>query len=238
MGTVRFGDVYLGGSSATVGKKEMAGPLREWFDLHEENEYFGMPTFEQAESEMVRRNLAQLFEKAHIQNAGVLLGGDLLNQCTGTSFGIKESKMPFLGLYGACSTIAEGLLVGSMLVNGGYFSTAVAMASSHFCTAERQYRAPIEYGGQRAPTAQWTVTGAGAFLLGSGGRVRIKRALPGVVVEKGAVIRNCVLFKETTVRAGAKISYVIADKDVEILENRTLMGHATYPIVLFKGTKV
>ena len=91
-GYIQFGDVYLGGSSATVGKKEMAGPLREWFDLHEEDEYFGMPTFEQAESEMVRRNLAHLFEKMNLkdEDVGVLLGGDLLNQCTGTSFGIKS----------------------------------------------------------------------------------------------------------------------------------------------------
>ena len=166
-GYIRFRDVYLGGSSATVGKKEAAGPLGNWFDLVDTDEYFGMPTFEQGESEMVRRNLAHLFEKMNLQDedVGVLLGGDLLNQCVGTSFGVKERCIPFLGLYGACSTIAEGLLVGSSLVSGGFVPSAVAMASSHFCTAERQYRFPPEYGSQRPPTAQYTVTGAGAFYL-------------------------------------------------------------------------
>lgn len=166
-GYIRFRDVYLGGSSATVGKKEAAGPLGDWFDLVDPDEYFGMPTFEQGESEMVRRNLAHLFEKVNLQDedVGVLLGGDLLNQCVGTSFGVKERCIPFLGLYGACSTIAEGLLVGSSLVSGGFVPSAVAMASSHFCTAERQYRFPPEYGSQRPPTAQYTVTGAGAFYL-------------------------------------------------------------------------
>lgn len=166
-GYIRFKDVYLGGSSATVGKKEAEGPLGDWFDLVDTDEYFGMPTFEQGESEMVRRNLAHLFEKAGLkdEDVGVLLGGDLLNQCVGTSFGVKERCIPFLGLYGACSTIAEGLLVGSALVSGGFVPSAVAMASSHFCTAERQYRFPPEYGSQRPPTAQYTVTGAGAFYL-------------------------------------------------------------------------
>ena len=97
-GYIRFKDVYLGGSSATVGKKEAAGPLGDWFDLVDTDEYFGMPTFEQGESEMVRRNLAHLFEKMNLkdEDVGVLLGGDLLNQCVGTSFGVKERCIPFL----------------------------------------------------------------------------------------------------------------------------------------------
>lgn len=190
-GYITFEKSHVSCTATTVGKKEADGPMHRWFDTIEKDEYFGKATFEQAESEMVRRNLAQLFEKAHIQNAGVLLGGDLLNQCTGTSFGIKESKMPFLGLYGACSTIAEGLLVGSMLVNGGYFSSAVAMASSHFCTAERQYRFPPEYGNQRPPTAQYTVTGAGAFLLTKEvSKIRVADGQVGMIIDGGITDAN------------------------------------------------
>ena len=192
-GYIKFKEVYLEGTSATVGKKEIAGPLGNWFDLHEEDEYFGMPTFEQAESEMVRRNLANLFEKEGLQDegVGVLLGGDLLNQCVGTSFGIKDHTIPFLGLYGACSTIAEGLLVGSMLVQGGFVPSAVAMASSHYCTAERQYRFPPEYGNQRPPTAQYTVTGAGAFYLTrKPSPIRIAEGLIGRIVDGGITDAN------------------------------------------------
>ncbi|MBQ8324759.1 MAG: stage V sporulation protein AD [Clostridia bacterium] len=190
---IRFKDVYLGGSSATVGKKEAEGPLGDWFDLVDTDEYFGMPTFEQGESEMVRRNLAHLFEKAGLkdEDVGVLLGGDLLNQCVGTSFGVKERCIPFLGLYGACSTIAEGLLVGSALVSGGFVPSAVAMASSHFCTAERQYRFPPEYGSQRPPTAQYTVTGAGAFYLTrEKAPLRVADGVIGRIVDGGITDAN------------------------------------------------
>ncbi|MBE6578241.1 MAG: stage V sporulation protein AD [Ruminococcaceae bacterium] len=192
-GYIRFKDVYLGGSSATVGRKEAEGPLGDWFDLVDTDEYFGMPTFEQGESEMVRRNLAHLFEKAGLkdEDVGVLLGGDLLNQCVGTSFGVKERCIPFLGLYGACSTIAEGLLVGSALVSGGFVPSAVAMASSHFCTAERQYRFPPEYGSQRPPTAQYTVTGAGAFYLTrEKASLRVADGVIGRIVDGGITDAN------------------------------------------------
>ena len=187
-GYIKFKEVYLEGTSATVGKKEIAGPLGKWFDLHEEDEYFGMPTFEQAESEMVRRNLANLFEKEGLQDegVGVLLGGDLLNQCVGTSFGIKDHTIPFLGLYGACSTMAESLLLASMAVCGGFFDRVVAMTSSHFASSERQYRFPLGYGGQRTPTSQWTVTGSGAALVCSAGTgPRIQCCTVGTVTDLG-----------------------------------------------------
>lgn len=192
-GYITFGSSYLACTATTVGKKEMDGPMRSWFDGHDPDEYFGMPTFEQGESEMVRRNLATLYKKANITDSdvGVLLGGDLLNQCTGTSFGIKETQVPFLGLYGACSTIAEGLLVSSALVSGGYVPAAIAMASSHFCTAERQYRFPPEYGSQRPPTAQYTVTGAGAFLITSRPeRIRVTDGVIGTVLDGGITDAN------------------------------------------------
>lgn len=187
-GCIQFANSYLSHAASTVGKHENEGPLRAWFDVHEDDEYFGKDTFEQAESELVRRNLQLLLQKATIKDTdiGAILGGDLVNQCTGTSFGVNGSEVPFLGLYGACSTIAEGLLVGSALVDGGYIPNAVAVASSHFCTAERQYRFPPEYGSQRPPTAQNTVTGAGAFLITSTPtNVRVTDGVIGKIVDGG-----------------------------------------------------
>lgn len=187
-GIFSFSRCFVRETSSTVGKKERLGPLRLWFDATEEDEYFGKTTFEQAESEMVRRNLGQLFEKAGAENAlpDLLLGGDLINQCTGTSFGVGGFGIPFLGLYGACSTIAESLLLAAALIDGGKADSAVACASSHFCTAERQYRFPPEYGNQRPPFSQNTVTGAGAFLLTSRETdVRLSRGIVGKIVDAG-----------------------------------------------------
>lgn len=166
-GIIQFANCYVAQTATTVGKKEHEGPLNRWFDAAEQDEYFGQSTFEQAESEMVHLNFMRLLEKANLQESdiGAVFGGDLINQCTGTSFGMCKHQIPFLGLYGACSTIAEGILLSSALISGGMLPNAVALASSHFCTAERQYRFPPEYGSQRTPTSQNTVTGAGAFLL-------------------------------------------------------------------------
>ena len=187
-GIIPIKNCFLREAASTVGKKERLGPLHRWFDATEEDEYFGKPTFEQAESEMVRRNLGFLFEKAGTdrERPEVLLGGDLINQCTGTSFGIGGFGIPFFGLYGACSTIAESLLLGSILIDSGKFGSACALASSHFCTAERQYRFPPEYGNQRPPMAQNTVTGAGAFLLTAKATdIRIADGIVGKIVDGG-----------------------------------------------------
>ena len=187
-GIIPLGNCYLREAASTVGKKEHRGPLRAWFDATEEDEYFGKSTFEQAESELVRRNLGLLFEKAGVENdlPEVILGGDLINQCTGTSFGIGGFGIPFFGLYGACSTIAEGLLLGGLLVDSGKFGSCCAVASSHFCTAERQYRFPPEYGNQRPPFSQNTVTGAGAFLLTAEKTdIRISEGIVGKIVDGG-----------------------------------------------------
>lgn len=193
-GIISFsGGCFIAQTATTVGKKEKQGPMNSWFDATEEDEYFGQSTFEQAESEMVHRNLQLLFSKANLQEdtVGAVLGGDLVNQCTGTSFGITGHKIPFLGLYGACSTIAEGLLLGASLVSGGFLPNAVALASSHFCTAERQYRFPPEYGSQRPPTAQNTVTGAGAFLLtGEDTGIRVSDGVLGMIVDGGVTDAN------------------------------------------------
>ncbi|MBQ9131607.1 MAG: stage V sporulation protein AD, partial [Clostridia bacterium] len=179
---------------SAVGKKEKEGPLGACFDLHDPDDLFGAKTWEEAESEMQRLTFNTLLAQAGRRecDVGAMFAGDLLNQCVGSAYGLLDFDIPYFGLYGACSTCAEGLLLASTMVTHGVFSCCAAVTSSHFCAAERQYRTPLEYGAQRTPTAQWTVTGAGAFLVGSG-RERshddrsavITRGMPGRVVEKG-----------------------------------------------------
>jgi stage V sporulation protein AD len=146
-----------------------------------------MKTWERAESEMQRLAFNTVLAKASVSERDVelLLAGDLLNQCVGSAYGLLDFDVPYLGLYGACSTAAEGLMLAGLLTAAGYVRTASVVTSSHNCSAERQYRTPLEYGAQRTPTAQWTVTGAGAFLIRPEGIARISEVLPGIVVEKG-----------------------------------------------------
>lgn len=182
----------LAGASV-VGHTEAAGPLGGCFDHCDwKDDRFGQETWEKAESEMQRRALSLALDKSGLPVSAVdlLFAGDLLNQCIGSAYGLLEFGIPYLGLYGACSTAAEGLLVASMAVSGGGAQAAAAVTSSHYCAAERQYRFPIEYGGQRPPTAQWTVTGSGAFVVTAAERapdrcVQIIEGMPGRVVEKG-----------------------------------------------------
>ena len=168
---------------------EKSGPLGGWFDLHATDDRFGQRTWEKAEAEMQRLALNTALAKGKLQEDALdaIFAGDLLNQCVGAAYGLKDFNVPYFGLYGACSTAAEGLLLASLLVSSKVLHCAAAVASSHNCTAERQYRAPLEYGGQRAPTAQWTVTGAGAFVVGEAeyAKVLITGVLPGTVLEKG-----------------------------------------------------
>jgi stage V sporulation protein AD len=134
-----------------------------------------------------------LLKKAKLNKSdlGMVVSGDLLNQCVGSSFTLKNMGIPHLGLYGACSTMAEGLVTACMAVSGGFFDHVVAMTSSHFSSAERQYRFPLAYGGQRTPTAQWTVTGSGAALLSrSGDGPRITACTLGTVVDYGITDAN------------------------------------------------
>ncbi len=157
----------IAAGAAIVGKKEGEGPLRDEYDRIVADDLFGEETWEKAECRFFYTAATTCLEKAGVapSQVDVLLGGDLLNQIISASMAARELKAPFLGLYGACSTMAESLCVGAMLVDGGYMRNALCAASSHFCSAERQYRFPLEYGNQRTPTAQWTVTGAGATLL-------------------------------------------------------------------------
>ena len=166
--TVRLeGSVHIGGFAAAVGPKEAEGPLAEYFDVRAEDEFLGEDSFEKAES-----RLQQLAVKTALKKGGVvesqvdlIFAGDLLNQCIGSAYGLKDFGIPFVGLYGACSTMALGLIMAATAVESGAAERAVAVTSSHFCSSERQFRFPLEYGGQRPPTAQWTVTGSGAVVL-------------------------------------------------------------------------
>lgn len=156
-------------SCGTVaGKKEWEGALGGVFDCHSEDDTFGMSTWEQSESEMQRLALNHALAKLSWDSTelGLMFAGDLINQCTSSGYGLIDFDVPFLGLFGACSTLAEGLILAAFIVNAGYVNAAAAVTSSHNCSAERQFRFPIEYGGQRTPTSQWTVTGAGAFIVG------------------------------------------------------------------------
>ena len=188
-----FNNVYLNYSSATVGKKEYEGPLGDRFDGYEKDEYFGCKSFEEAESEMVRRNINLLMGKAatDFENIDLIIGGDLINQCVATSFAISDTKIPFLGLYGACSTAIESIICGSSFIDGGFVNNAIGIASSHFCSSERQYRFPLEYGSLRTPTSQNTVTGTGAFLLSnSKSEIKVKSAIIGRIIDKGVTDAN------------------------------------------------
>lgn len=173
--------------SSVCGKKEFDGPLGEKIDLHSEDDRFGKDTFEAAEAEMQRMSLALALHKSGLceSDIGAIFAGDLMNQCTASSYGLLQYDAPYFGLFGACSTMAEALILSSLCVDGGYFGRCAALACSHNCTAERQFRYPVEYGGQRPPTAQWTVTGSGCALIdGGGGFMYITEVQPGVTADK------------------------------------------------------
>jgi len=179
----------IAASAAVVGPKEGKGPLGTMFDLVVADPMYGQTSYEEAEHAIFREACRRCCQKAGIALDGVqmLLGGDLLNQIMAASLAARELAVPFLGLYGACSTMAESLILGAILADGGYASPVLCAAGSHFCTAERQYRFPLEYGGQRSMAAQWTVTGTGACLIKSDGAAmaHIGCATIGRVVDMG-----------------------------------------------------
>ena len=174
--------------ASIAGKKEVEGPLSHTFDIKCRDTYFGQKTWEQAEKHMQQLILKKLVNKAGISESdiGLVFSGDLLNQCIGSSFSLRNTGIPHLGLYGACSTMAESLLMAAMAVGGGFSDQVVAMTSSHFASSERQYRFPLGYGGQRTPTSQWTVTGSGAALVCSQGNgPKITACTIGTVTDWG-----------------------------------------------------
>lgn len=155
------------GYSSTVGKNEGEGNLREYFDVIEEDSYFGQDSWESAESTMQQQTIERAISKANLTPSDIdfLFAGDLINQCTSTTYSIRDLDIPFFCIYGACSTMTEGLLLASMNMDNALADNIVCATSSHFSTAERQFRFPISYGGQRTPTSQWTCTASGAVVL-------------------------------------------------------------------------
>lgn len=179
----------VAGYASVVGQKEAQGPLGHTFDESFIDDYLGKESWEKAETAMLERTVDLALSKAGLfaGDADAMLAGDLLNQIVTAGYAARGLGIPFFGLYGACSTMAESLLLGAALIDGGYAKSAVCAASSHFATAERQYRFPLEMGAQRPPTAQWTVTGAGATVLraGEGLKIAVRCATVGRVADAG-----------------------------------------------------
>ncbi|MBQ7330965.1 MAG: stage V sporulation protein AD [Oscillospiraceae bacterium] len=176
------------GWASVAGKKESEGPLADYFDITSKDTYFGQKSWELAEKQLQKLALDTLLKKLNMQRQeiGAVFSGDLLNQCIGSSYPLRNTGIPHAGLYGACSTMAESLMMASMCVSGGFSDKVVAMTSSHFASSERQYRFPLGYGGQRTPTAQWTVTGAGAAMVCSAGKgPRIESCTMGAITDLG-----------------------------------------------------
>lgn len=179
---------YILGSASIVGKKEGEGPLGGLFDVVGEDDKFGEDTWEEAESTLQKEAATLALGKADVKKEDIryIFGGDLLGQNIATTFGLMELNIPLFGLYGACSTAGESLSLAAMAVAAGYGEHVLAVTSSHFASAEKQFRFPLEYGGQRPLAATWTVTGSGAFVLApQGGKARISGATPGKVVDFG-----------------------------------------------------
>lgn len=175
------------------GKYEADGPLAAWFDRLEQDPFFEEATFEKAESAMQQYVLRKALEKAKLKDTDLdcIFGGDLLNQCISTGFAMRDFCTPFYGLYGACSTMGESLALAALMIDAGYMTRVAALTSSHFCSAERQYRMPLPYGSQRCPTAQWTATASGCTILADKAQgPYITHVTRGRVVDKGVTDAN------------------------------------------------
>lgn len=175
-------------AASVVGPKEGKGPKSEYFDLILDDDLYGEKSWELSESKMVQTAMKKAAEKAgrKLEDINYLIGGDLINQLFPASFAARELQIPFFGIYGACSTMAEGMCLSSMLIDGGFADFILSGTSSHYCTAERQFRFPLELGNQKPMTAQWTVTGAGSVLISSKGEgPKVKFLTVGKVIDKG-----------------------------------------------------
>ncbi|MGI6004950.1 MAG: stage V sporulation protein AD [Christensenellales bacterium] len=191
--------------ASIVGKKEGEGPVKDSFDMIVEDEMWGEDSFEYSERKFYEQAFLKALSKGNLQkdDVQVLLGGDLLNQIISAGYAARDLKIPFLGLYGACSTMAESLILGAMMVDGGYADNAACTVSSHFATAERQFRLPLEQGGQRTPTSQWTVTGAGSTIVAKEG--------PGPFITHATIGRIIDLGVTDTTNMGAAMAPAAAD---------------------------
>lgn len=192
--TVRFENSPRIISSAGVcGKKEAQGPLKDEFDKIFEDTTMGESSWEKAESKLQAEAVKTALEKAQlaVEDINYIFAGDLLNQCMSSAFGLRGLGIPFLGQFGACSTMAQTLFLAATTIEAGISDYSVAVTSSHFCSSERQFRFPLNYGGQRTPTAQWTVTGSGAAVVGrqdSGPRINMSTV--GVITDLGIYDAN------------------------------------------------
>lgn len=181
-------------SASIVGNKEHTGPLGECFDAFDEKDRFGQDTWERSESQMQKLAFGAALEKNGFKDTDidVIFAGDLLNQCIAATYGLSDFDTSFVGLYGACSTAAESMMLASIMTSYGIYKHCGAVTSSHFCAAEVQFRTPLEYGGQRPQSSQWTVTGSGAFIIGKAddnacdsGRAFVVESLAGKIVDMG-----------------------------------------------------
>ena len=174
--------------ASIVGPKEAQGPLAKYFDQTLDDEFWGEKSWESAESKIVKETVNMAVSKSGIPSAEIdfCFAGDLLNQCIASSFGLRETNIPFMGLFGACSTFIESMIAGSAFIDGDFATNTICSASSHFCSAEKQFRFPLELGNQRPPSSQWTVTGAGcAILTKEGTGPYITSFTPGKIVDMG-----------------------------------------------------
>lgn len=181
-------------SSATIaGVKEGEGPLAKYFDQILPDDMFGEKTWEKAESKLQKTSLDLAMQKASLTPSCIdyIFAGDLLNQCASSHYGLRDMQVPFFGVFGACSTMAQSIIMAAMAIDGGFGDYALAVTSSHFCSAEKQFRYPLEYGGQRPLTSQWTVTGSGSALLTHDGRgPYVTHATVGKIVDMGITDAN------------------------------------------------
>ncbi len=173
--------------SSIVGPKEAQGPLAKYFDKTLEDEFWGENSWEKAESKIIKENVSMLISKSGVSTTDIdcVFAGDLLNQCISSSFGLRDINIPFFGIFGACSTFVEAMSLGSIAIEG-FAKNVLCATSSHFCSAEKQFRFPLELGNQRPPTSQWTVTGSGATILSKNGNgPYITHITPGKIVDMG-----------------------------------------------------
>ena len=180
--------INIASTASIVGPKEKEGPLRQYFDNCLEDEFWGEKSWEKAESKIIKETVNMAIAKSGIPHSDIdfCFAGDLLNQCISSSFGLRETNIPFFGIFGACSTFVESLILGSMTIDGDFATNVLCAASSHFCSAEKQFRFPLELCNQRPPSSQWTVTGSGAALLTKDGTGPFVTSItPGKIVDMG-----------------------------------------------------
>lgn len=221
--TVTFGNPPVIISRASiVGQMEGEGPLSSFYDQIENDPTFGMNSWEEGESEMVRRAIQTAISKSGITKEDIryILGGDLLGQLIGTTFGVKNFNIPLFGLYGACSTCGESLSLAAMLVAAGYADNALAVTSSHYGSAEKQFRFPLEYGNQRPLSATWTVTGSGAFVVSSTKNTNVMQGYPKIsAVTTGKIVDYGVV---DNMNMGAIMAPAAADVIYQCLEDLSM----------------